>query len=101
MDRKSSKGDQYWMDCEFCFRRSPSSGEIRPAIVVKVFPGAMFPMCNLQVFTDSSEKGFNNDELPSLMWKTSVPYDSEGEKHSTWHIPRDVGTLYLLREVFK
>ena len=63
-------------------------GEHRPAIVVKAFRTAgeeniqsTFEdgRCQLQVFTDGI-----NDDLPSVMWRTSVLYD-ENAAEGTWH----------------
>lgn len=62
-----------------------STGEHRPAIVVKVWrKGDGTPpdngCCNLQVLLDGS-----NDSIGShLLWKTSVLYDESGTP-GTWH----------------
>lgn len=65
--------------------------EHRPAIVVRVWrvntiEGKAIPpengCCQLQVFTDSDGK--YNDELPPVMWKTSVTFDESGTP-GTWH----------------
>jgi len=64
-------------------------GEHRPAIVVKVWrvykeDGSHKPpengICQLQVFTDEV-----NDELPAVVWKTSVLNDEDGKQPRTWH----------------
>lgn len=65
----------------------PSAGQHRPAIVVKVWrvlPEGTPPpngTSDLQVFTDGE-----NDQLPDMMWKTSVEYDEHGGP-GTWHWP--------------
>jgi hypothetical protein len=57
------------------------NGEHRPGIVVRIWPGSSNGSCQLQVFTDST-----NDDLDSVVWRTSVPY-SEEPKSYTWHWP--------------
>ena len=71
-------------------------GEHRPAIVVRVWRTVQWDgekdfivpgtpengCCQLQVFTDSDGK--YNDELPPVMWKTSVLF-SEAKEPGTWH----------------
>jgi hypothetical protein len=69
-------------------------GDHRPAIVVRVWRAFEADMVtksppengcsNLQVFTDSDEQGRYNDELPPVMWRTSVLYDPNGAP-GTWH----------------
>ena len=59
-----------------------ANGEHRPAIIVNIFGDT----CNLQVFTDSDEEGKFNDELPSVMWATSIK-NSEEPIPITWHWP--------------
>lgn len=70
------------------------NGEHRPAIVVKVWrvadgdvPGVLPPSSgcsNLQVFTDSDAEGKYNDQLPPILWRTSVVY-AEDCRPGTWH----------------
>jgi hypothetical protein len=71
----------------------PKQGEHRPAIVVKYWgktdPNDVQGVCNLQVFTDSDKDSKYNDELPQVMWVTSVHIGtnlpgSEGT-YGTWH----------------
>jgi len=66
-----------------------NKGHVRPAIVVRVWRvimegGLQRPpdngCCQLQVFTDGS-----NDDLPEIMWKTSVLYDPDAA--GCWHWP--------------
>ena len=70
--------------------RSP--GEHRPAIVVKVWrntdntPPAN-GCSNLQVFTDSNPEGKYNDELPPIMWATSILHDEDTKAPHSWHWP--------------
>ena len=67
------------------------SGEIRPAIIVRMFwddKGKIVEngVCNMQVFTNSNgNKGFgDNDGLPPVIWKTSILYN-EDRLPNTWH----------------
>lgn len=57
----------------------PNSGEIRPAIVVRVWNEHSV---NLQVFIDSSNDGYAYSR--SVVWVTNVPY-SEDVVPGTWH----------------
>jgi hypothetical protein len=76
-----------------------SAGDHRPAIIVRVWgedqvaagtlPESALGTVQLQVFTDSSEDGKFNDELPQVMWKTSVMHDESGQRGS-WHWPERV-----------
>lgn len=68
-------------------------GQHRPAVVVRVWRitgegNIKTPpengCSNLQVFTDSDEHQKYNDELPPVMWATSVIYD-ENCAPGTWH----------------
>jgi hypothetical protein len=62
-------------------------GEIRPAIVVRVW-GPDHPSVQLQVFTDTGSDLAYNDELPQVMWKTSVEESrSGGSEFGRWHWP--------------
>ena len=64
-----------------------SKGEHRPAIIVRIWDEYPKPesMCQLQVFTDG-----NNDELPNVLWATSVHQDAETKAPRTWHWPEFV-----------
>jgi hypothetical protein len=76
-----------------------SKGEHRPAIIVRVWgedqvasgrlPASALGTVQLQVFTDSSEGGGFNDEMPQVMWRTSVMHDEE-KAENTWHWPERV-----------
>lgn len=78
----------------YVLNEGADKGQHRPAIVVRVWrveevndeaPRPPKNGCsNLQVFTDSDEDGKYNDELPPVMWKTSVLYDEAGTP-GTWH----------------
>lgn len=73
-----------------------SAGDHRPAVIVRVWgedqvaAGTLDPSAlgtvQLQVFTDTSPDGGYNDELPPVMWKSSVPHDESG-KRGSWHWP--------------
>ena len=65
----------------------PGWGNHRPAIVVHRWSNAPDAALQLQVFTDSGERRDSNDQLPPVMWATSVKEDPEGEKPGTWHWP--------------
>lgn len=58
-----------------------SSGEHRPAIVVKVWNKAT-GYVNLQVITDGSNDG--DPYAAGIHWATSISY-SEGKEPRTWH----------------
>jgi hypothetical protein len=67
------------------------SGEVRPAIIVRVFEddtGEIVDegVCNMQVFTNSNgNKGFgDSDGLPPVIWKTGIDYD-ESHEPNTYH----------------
>lgn len=67
-----------------------SAGEHRPAIIVRVWPQSEpghGGTVQLQVFTDSDKDGRYNDELPPVMWATSVVNDEIATKPGTWHWP--------------
>lgn len=65
------------------------AGEHRPAIVVKVWPGA--GSIQLQVFTDGGDTPpLSNDGLPQVMWKTSVVHNEAEKRPGTWHWPERV-----------
>lgn len=68
-----------------------STGEHRPAIIVKVWPSMVESgTVNLLVFTDC-----NNDVDPrnpqtasygsGVVWATSVHYEETGKERRTWH----------------
>jgi hypothetical protein len=59
-------------------------GEIRPAMVVRVWEGQEPPLVQLQVFLD----GTNDDPIDgqALSWRTSVRYSAAHEV-GTWHWP--------------
>jgi len=60
-------------------------GQHRPAIIVRVWDKQHVNGCSqLQVFTDSDAESKWNDQLPPVMWKTSILY-SEGREPGTWH----------------
>ena len=68
----------------------PAVGQIRPAIIVRVWPGAdgkatVQSLVQLQVFMDGSGSATWNDCAPNLAWKTSV---HQGLTAGTWHLPR-------------
>ena len=64
-----------------------SKGQIRPAIVVRVWTGVDHPSVPLQVFTDS-DGGEYNDALPQVLWKTSVMESQSGSSEfGRWHWP--------------
>jgi hypothetical protein len=66
----------------------PSTGEHRPAIIVKVWNDT-YPGVQLQVFTDGSNDG--NTHKSGLFWATSVPYADPSENTPrTWHWPEFV-----------
>lgn len=58
----------------------PSAGQIRPAIVVRVWDQGN-GCANLHVFLDGS-----NDEGANA-WQTSCVFDPEERKPGTWHWP--------------
>lgn len=63
-----------------------SAGEVRPAIVVRVWDES-HKSIQLQVFTDDS-----NDGLPSVNWRTSVTESETGEpERGRWHWPKREG----------
>lgn len=76
-----------------------SGGAHRPAMVVRVWgedevkAGTLDPSAlgtvQLQVFTDNGPEGEYNDDLPQVMWRTSVPHDESGRPGS-WHWPERV-----------
>lgn len=74
----------------YTLREGRSSGEVRPAIVVRVW-GSDHPSVQLQVFTDSDKNGQYNDGLPPVMWATSVEESTSGEPEmGRWHWPKRV-----------
>lgn len=71
----------------YVLENGPGKGEIRPAIVVKVWTNAEGApqengVCQLQVFSDSD--GRYNDQLPAAAWRSSVVF-SENKEPGTWH----------------
>jgi hypothetical protein len=77
----------------YVLNEGPDKGQHRPAVIVRVWRsntpegGSKAPengCSNLQVFTDSDADRKYNDELPPVMWKTSVLYD-ENCAPGTWH----------------
>lgn len=76
-----------------------SSGDHRPAVIVRVWgedqvaagtlPATALGTVQLQVFTDTGPDGAYNDELPAVMWATSVVHDEAGGA-GTWHWPERV-----------
>lgn len=56
-------------------------GEHRPAMVVRIWPGAH--SVQLNVFVDFENDGYST----SPIWATSVVEDSSGQKPGTWHWP--------------
>jgi hypothetical protein len=63
-----------------------SAGEIRPAIVVRVWDET-YRAIQLQVFTDAA-----NDDLPGVNWRTSVMESESGEsERGRWHWPKKEG----------
>jgi len=73
----------------YVLNEGPAAGEIRPAIIVRCFrnqDGVPVPAVQLQVFTDTDNTGRYNDQLPQVMWKSSVDY-SEEKTRGTWHWP--------------
>jgi hypothetical protein len=77
----------------------PSQGQHRPAVIVRVWgeedaragtlPVSALGTVQLQVLTDSGRDGGFNDELPQVMWRSSVPHDESGSEGS-WHWPERV-----------
>jgi hypothetical protein len=77
----------------------PSQGQHRPAFIVRVWgedrigtdtlPASGLGTVQLQVLTDSDPGGQLNDQLPQVMWRTSVPHDESGAE-GTWHWPERV-----------
>lgn len=59
-------------------------GEVRPAIIVKVWDGSQNGCCQLQVFTDGTNDG--ERYASGVTWKTSRVYDADGGP-GTWHWP--------------
>lgn len=68
------------------------AGEIRPAIIVRVWQQLDHPsvpgMANLQIFLDGANDaaGDCTADWPSTMWKGSVLH-SEAPNPGTWHWP--------------
>jgi len=62
---------------------SKGAGEIRPAIVVRVWTERSV---NLQVFADGDGSAAN-DGLPATNWITSATLDQAGKMNGTWHWP--------------
>ena len=56
------------------------AGEIRPAIIVKLWSPVVV---QLQVFTDGK-----NDETDNVIWKTSRHYSTQKQR-GTWHLQTD------------
>lgn len=67
-----------------------NAGDHRPATIVRVWGDQPDSLVNLQVLTDSNAEANSNDCLPQVLWKTSVSFDSTGEKPQTWHWPERV-----------
>lgn len=73
----------------FTLDEGPDIGQDRPALVVRVWTDLEGKaqengVCQLQVFTDSDVLGKFNDQLPQVMWKTSIVYSDEGH-FGAWH----------------
>lgn len=70
----------------------PRRGEIRPAVIVRVFTGVDAPinpgMCNLQVLLDGGNDGLEGG-LGGVVWKGSVLHSAatEAPVAGTWHWP--------------
>lgn len=62
---------------------SVAHGEVRPAIVVKIWD-EYHGTSQLQVFRDSDGESGYNDGGPSVEWKTSITYSHE-KTPGTWH----------------
>lgn len=66
----------------------PSKGEVRPAIVVRVWrdrgQAQANGCCQLQVFTDGGNDG--PQFAGGIIWRTSRLYDEAGAP-GTWHWP--------------
>jgi hypothetical protein len=65
-------------------RYGRARGEVRPAIIVRVFPGETDKV-QLQVFTDGSNDGL--ECVLGIVWETSVHHDEAGKALGTWHWP--------------
>jgi hypothetical protein len=63
----------------FVLDQGRNKGEHRPAIVVRVWDKDTGSV-QLQVFTDDS-----NDDLPGVVWRTSVMPDPDGQRPYSWH----------------
>lgn len=61
-----------------------NAGEIRPAVVVKVW-GMDNGCSQLQVFMDGNGSEFN-DGQPNVIWRTSIVFD-DTKQMGTWHFP--------------
>jgi len=68
----------------YVLNEGPHKGEHRPAVVVLPFSETTL---NLQVFTDSNPEGKYNDELPPIMWATSILHDEDTKAPHSWHWP--------------
>ena len=66
-------------------------GEIRPAIVVRVFNGTDggggVPLINVQQFTDGNNDITDHPVAPTTIWRTSLHHDQAGKQPGTWHWP--------------
>ena len=58
-------------------------GEIRPALVVKVWSATQV---NLQVFVDGTN---DYPDYSGSVWATSVPFDPEKTQLCSWHFPEN------------
>lgn len=71
------------------------AGEIRPAIIVRVFPECDgITLINLQVFQDGGNDDIARDyDSPvDVTWRTSVHHDQDGKQPGTWHwMPYQIG----------
>lgn len=70
----------------YVMESGPHHGECRPAIVVKTWGTDEPYPANMQVFTDGTNDG--QDAAQGTLWRTSVPYRSEGgapAPFQSWH----------------
>lgn len=67
----------------YVLEEGPNTGEIRPAIIVKVWSD---DMVQLQVFVDNTNDRIQQGLATGLIWKTSVRY-SEAADLRSWHWP--------------
>ena len=70
---------------EYVLPLGPRAGGSRPAVIVYTHS---VNVVNLQVFTDSGDRG-GNDNLHPVEWVQNVEYDRNGGL-GTWHYAEDI-----------